>query len=372
MRKLVLQLAVLTGAWSGHRVAGAVPGEVVAPAPESARATAPAPDAPVGATTLNPGEVSSAVGAELAKRHVQLSLLGLRSHFARDSSGTWFVELTNLRDASRATLALGNFDTLSDERIRALATQVSSLIASSWQIETSGPVVESTPAHAELAGWVRPAALTYAAASATVLVALATSESPNFSMSYADAPSALLSTGMFVGIAGGGTALFAPEQAARPLLELTVTTSTALQALGAALSREPGLSPVGEYAVASGYALTSALLAADWALSPPAAMLEAPAGSTRRESPTRAISPWIVYAPSVLGAVVSLSRSFTPGASDNRGLSLALGTYALVPSTLGLVLGVTSAHREPESEPKDSWIAGGPSGSYGLTIGGSL
>jgi hypothetical protein len=41
-----------------------------------------------------------------------------------------------------------------------------------------------------------------------------------------------------------------------------------------------------------------------------------------------------------------------------------------LPAASGLVLGVLSSQRSTEKELPEPWLAGGPTGSFGLTVGG--
>jgi hypothetical protein len=52
-------------------------------------------------------------------------------------------------------------------------------------------------------------------------------------------------------------------------------------------------------------------------------------------------------------------------------VTLCVGSYALLPAVTGLALGVVGSHRRVETEKPEPWIAGGPHGSLGLTVGGS-
>ena len=360
--------AVALLAFTSH-VAVAAPGGVV-PEPNQVVASAAADS---GAPELTGHEVWSAVGIELVKQRVLLAMLDLRVGFERDPSGTWFLNLTNSRSNCHATRAVGSFDVMSEARARTLAYEVTSLIESSRCGVLPAPAADVLPPAPKLSPWVRPVGAVYAVTSGAMLFAISQSREPNLSLSFSHAPSALLSSGFMLGIAGGGATLFVPDHAARPLLELTVASSTALQGLALAQSPERGVPAFGEYAVASGYALTSALIGVDWALSSRESMLSAPAWATERDVPRRAISPYIVYAPAVLGAVVSLSRAFAPGMRGNdRELTLALGAYALLPAATGLTLGIAGSHRHTQKEAPEPWIAGGPHGSLGLTVGGWL
>jgi hypothetical protein len=324
-------------------------------------------------SSLSAYDVWNVVGVQLVKQHVLLAMLDLRVEFVRDASGRWFLHLDNFRTGCHASRDVGAFDVMTDDRARALAFEVTSLIRSSQCGFLSTSPAASVPARPALAPWVRPAGGVYAATSGLLLWGISTSSAPNLSLSFAHAPSAFMSSGLMLGMAGGGATLFVPPRAARPLLELTVASSTALQALALARLPERGIPAIGEYAVASGYSLTSALIAVDWAASPSASTLEAPRGATERDVPRRAISPYIVYAPALIGAAVSLSRALAPGmARDDRELTLGLGTYALVPAAVGLAVGVVSSSRATENELPEPWIAAGPRGSFGLTLGGSL
>jgi hypothetical protein len=363
----VLGLLALVG-----QAAHAAPGALLTEPVDGLRLEPPAAAA-AQPGTLTPYEVWNAVGVELVKQRVLLAMLSLRVEFARDDSGTWFLHLTNTQSGCHASRALGSFDVMSDDRARTLAFEVTSLIQSSrcGVLPESAELVPKAPAR--LAPWVRPVGGVYAATSGLLLFAISTTDPPNLSLSFQHAPSALVSSGFILGAAGGTATLFVPERAARPLLELTVSSSTALQALAAAQVPERGVPAFGEYAVASGYVLSSLLIGVDWALSPAAGMLEAPAGATARDVPERALSPYVVYAPALLGAVVSLSRALAPSMhGSDRELTLGLGTYALLPAVSGLTLGVLSSHRSTEKALPEPWLAGGPGGSLGLTVGGSL
>jgi hypothetical protein len=80
-----------------------------------------------------------------------------------------------------------------------------------------------------------------------------------------------------------------------------------------------------------------------------------------------------VYSPAVLGGMVSLARAFDPDMhGDAREGTIAAGLVALTPATLGLVMGVVGSKRSEEHEAPEAWIAGGPRGSVGLTVGGSF
>jgi hypothetical protein len=356
----------------GHVLAvHAAPGGLL---PEQALATErPAPVAENVEGPLTGEQIERRVGEALAQRRLLLAMNDLRMQFARDASGTWFLQVTNLRSGCQASDPVGSFEVLSDERVRALSFAVESLIERAHCGALAAEVTPLPPTAPKLGSWVRPAGALYAGGSAAMLLVMATEDAPNLSLAFEQAPSAALSAAFIGGFAGGTATLFVPDSAARPMLELTLFSSTALQALAVGLSPETGIQPFGELAVASGYALSSALVGVDWALSSPSAMLDAPRGASADDVPRRAISPWLVYAPAMLGAMVSLSRAFDPDmAADDRELAMGLGAYALVPALSGLVLGVLGAKRSAEHETPMPWIASGPLGSYGLTVGGSL
>jgi hypothetical protein len=181
---------------------------------------------------------------------------------------------------------------------------------------------------------------------------------------------AFLFSGLGLGVGGGLATLLVPEQYARPTLELSVASSLSLATLAWAQTPEPGLPAYGEYAAASGYALTTALIGLDAAWSSPRAMLHAPAAATQRDVPERALSPWLVYSPAVLGGLVSASRAFAPKLdAENRELAAGLALLELTPATMGLLLGVLDSRRR-EREPYEPWLAGGPFGSLGMSAGG--
>ena len=349
----------------------AAPGALVregAAEPEAAPAVAENVDGP-----LTAAQIERRVGEALAQRRLLLTMNDLRMQFRRDASGTWFLHVTNFSSGCQASEPVGSFEVLSDDRVRALSFAVESLIERAHCGALAAEAAPLLPAAPKLASWVRPAGGVYAGASALMLLVMSTEDAPNLSLAFSDAPSAALSAAFVGGFAGGTATLFVPDSAARPMLELTVFSSTALQALAFGLDSEPGIPPFGELAVASGYALSSALVGVDWALSSPTAMLDAPRGASAEDVPRRAISPWVVYAPATLGALVSMSRAFDPDmASSDREMAVGLGVYSLVPALSGLVLGVIGSKRSAEHEAPMPWIASGPLGSYGLTVGGSL
>lgn len=57
---------------------------------------------------------------------------------------------------------------------------------------------------------------------------------------------------------------------------------------------------------------------------------------------------------------------------SDRELTLGLGSSALAPATAGMVLGVLDRRRSEQREPPERWLASGPRGSVGLTLGGSF
>jgi hypothetical protein len=350
----------------------AAPGALL-PEQDAAATVTPLVDAAAHDTQLTAQQLGRAVADALAKRRILLTMHDLRLQFNRDASGSWFLHITNFRSGCSATEAVGSFDQLSEDRVRSLEWAVLQLVERSRCGVLTAEAAPLPPPAPKLTSWVRPAGAVYAGASAALLVGLAATEPPNLSLSFSHTPSALISSAFITGFAGGTATLFVPDQAARPMLELTVFASTALQALAVGLVPEQGVQAFGEFAVAGGYALSTALVGADWALSSPAAMLQAASGATEYDVPRRALSPWLVYAPATIGAVVSVSRAFDPDmAGADRELAAAYGAYALVPAVSGLVLGVLGSRRSVESETPEPWIAGGPFGSVGLTVGGSL
>ena len=357
----------------GHVLAlQAAPSALLA-AQDAAATAAPVVDAAARDTLLTAQQLERAVGDALAKRRLLLAMHDLRLQFNRDVSGTWFLHITNFRSGCQATEAVGSFEQLSEDRVRSLELAALELVERSHCGVLTAEAAPLPPPAPKLASWVRPAGAVYAGASALLLVGLAGTAPPNLSLSFSHTPSAVISSAFITGFAGGTATLFVPDPAARPMLELTVFSSTALQALAVGLVPEQGVQAFGEFAVAGGYALSSALVGVDWFLSSPSAMLQASNGTTEYDAPRRALSPWLVYAPATIGAVVSMSRAFDPdmGGGD-RELAAAYGTYALVPAVSGLVLGVLGSRRSVESETPEPWIAGGPFGSAGLTVGGSL
>ena len=323
---------------------------------------------------LLPSRVSKSVGDELARRRLLLAMHDLKLDFRRDQSGTWFLRIANTRSGCEASEPVGSFDSLSRARVEALAFAARSLIERS---RCGALVPEPTAAlpctEARLAPWVRPVGGVWAASSALALTAVWLTDDPKLPASFARGPSATLFSGLGVGFAGGMATMFVPERVARPLLEISMASSLALAALSFAQIPEQGVPAYGEYAVASGYAATAVLIGADAALSSPDAMLNAPSGASTQDVPQRALSPWLVYTPAALGALVSLARAFEPEMSgSDREVTLGFGLSALAPATAGLLLGVFDHQRSEPREPAERWLASGPRGSFGLTFGGSF
>jgi hypothetical protein len=323
---------------------------------------------------LSARDVAKAVGDELARQRLLLAMHDLQIAFRRDQSGTWFLRVTNTETGCAASEPVGSFDNLSRARVEALAFAVSSLIERS-RCGVLLPEASAAPARAEprLAPWVRPVGGVWATSSAVALTAVWLTDDPKLPASFSHAPSATLYAGLGVGFAGGMSTLFVPERVARPMLEISVASSLMFTALAAAQIPERGVPAYGEYAVATGYAASAVLIGVDAALSSSDAMLNAPAGSTAQDVPRRALSPWLVYTPAALGALVSVSRAFDPDmGGDDRELTLALGVSSLVPATACLVLSVFDQERSEEREAPEAWLASGPRGSLGLTLGGAF
>ena len=344
-------------------------------APRAGEANVPTDEVSVAPAELLPSSVSKAVADELARRRLLLAMHDLRLDFRRDQSGTWFLHIANTRTGCEASEPVGSFDSLSRPRIDALAFSASSLVERSHcGVLTPEPSGEPLPAaKARLAPWVRTVGGVWAGSSALALTAVWLTDDPKLPASFAHAPSATLFSGLGVGLAGGMSTIFVPERVARPMLEISMASSLALAALSFAQIPEPGVPAYGEYAVASGYAATAALIGVDAALSSPDAMLNAPASASAQDAPQRALSPWLVYTPAALGALVSVSRAFDPDmAGSDRELALGYGLSALVPASAGLLLGVLDRQRSEEREAPERWLASGPRGSLGLTLGGSF
>jgi hypothetical protein len=322
-----------------------------------------------------PSSVTKSVGDELARRRLLLAMHDLRLDFRRDQSGTWFLHIANTRSGCEASEPVGSFDSLSRARIEALAFAVSSLVERSHcGVLTPEPSEEPLPpAKARLDPWVRTVGGVWAGSSALAFTAVWLTNDPKLPASFAHAPSATLFSGLGLGFAGGMATIFVPETSARPMLEISMASSLALAALSFAQIPEQGVPAYGEYAAASGYAATAVLIGVDAALSAPAAMLSAPSGASAQDVPQRALSPWLVYTPAALGAVVSVARAFDPdmGGGD-RELALGYGLSALAPASAGLLLGVLDRQRSEKHEAPERWLASGPRGSLGLTLGGSF
>jgi hypothetical protein len=349
--------------------AHAVKAGLVAPASASHPAAEEVSAAPA---VLLPSAVVKSVGDELARRRLLLAMNNLRLEFRRDQGGTWFLRIANTRSGCEATEPVGSFDGLSPARVEALAFAVTSLVERSHcGMLAPEPSASSPRAEVRLAPWVRPVGGVWAASSALAFTAVWLTDDPQLPAGFAHAPSATLFSGLGVGFAGGVATMFVPERVARPMLEISVASSLALAALSFAQIPERGVPSYGEYAVASGYGATAALIAVDAALSSPDAMLKAPSGASARDVPQRALSPWLVYTPAALGALVSAARAFDPnmGGSD-REMTLGYGLSALAPATAGLLLGVFDHRRSAAREPPERWLTSGPRGSFGLTLGG--
>jgi hypothetical protein len=323
--------------------------------------------APTAAPSLTSRQVSKAVGDELARRRLLLAMHQLRMEFQRDGSGTWFLRIDNTKTGCNATEALGAFDVLSPERVQALVSSVTSLVERS-HCGTLSPEEEhgESLGPSRPAGWARPVGGVVATASLLGMAAFCATDDP---LTAIDTRAGLaLYSGLGVGFVGGVTTLFVPERVARPTVELTLASSLALQSLAFGWAPEPGVPAYGEYSAAAGYGLSAALIGADWALSHPHSREARELGAT-----PRAISPWLVYGPATLGALVSVSRAFSPDMKESdREIAAALGLYELAPAVTGLVLGVVGSGRREERAPYEPWIATGPRGSYGLTLGGSF
>ncbi|MES1186301.1 MAG: hypothetical protein ABUL60_20990 [Myxococcales bacterium] len=367
----VLGAAALVLALPAHAVGAGL-------APRVGEANVPSDEVSVVPVELLPSSVSKAVADELARRRLLLAMHDLRLDFRRDQSGTWFLRIANTRTGCEASEPVGSFDSLSRPRIEALAFSASSLVERSHcgvltPEPSAEPEADAPRAKARLAPWVRSVGGVWAGSSALALTAVWLTDDPKLPASFAHAPSATLFSGLGVGFAGGMSTIFVPERVARPMLEISMASSLALAALSFAQIPEPGVPAYGEYAVASGYAATAALIGVDAALSSPDAMLSAPAGASAQDAPRRALSPWLVYTPAALGALVSVSRAFDPDmAGSDRELALGFGLSALVPASAGLLLGVLDRQRSEEHEAPERWLASGPRGSLGLTLGGSF
>jgi hypothetical protein len=306
------------------------------------------------------------VGDELARRHLLLAMHQLRMDFQRDGSGAWFLRVDNTETGCNATEAVGSFDVLSPERVQALALDVTSLIARTRCGELSPEVARvEEPQRFRDASWARPVGGVVATASLLGMAAFWATDDRQLAIDTRAGAS--LYSGLAVGFVGGVTTLFVPERAARPALELTVASSWALQSLAFGFAPERGVPTYGEYAAAAGYGLSAALIGADWAWS------SQDSRRARESGAQRGLSPWLVYGPATVGALVSLSRVFTPDLREtDREIAAGLGVYELAPAVTSLILGVVRSKRHEERTPYEPWLASGPRGSYGLTVGGSF
>ena len=314
----------------------------------------------------SPEEVSREVGQQLARQRLLLSMHHLRAEFTRDAEGAWFLVIENVKTGCRASKPLGIFHVLSRERIEALAYATTSLIEESRCGTLTPEPVSGPRLEPRLSPWVRPVGGAWAAIS----VAFWMNDDPKLPADLAHAPSALFFTGLGVGTVGGVATMLVPREQARPVLELSVASSLALSLAGLVHDPEPGVPAYGEVAAASGYALTAALLGVDAVWSAPRAMLQAPPGATAADVPQRALSPWVVYSPAILGGLISATRAFSPSLSgDKREIAASLAAVELVPASLGLLLGLLDRKRS-EHEPYEPWLSGGPPGSVGMSAGG--
>jgi hypothetical protein len=312
---------------------------------------------------LTAERVKYGVGLELARRGLQLVEFGVRLRFEREAQGEWFAQLDNPHTGCELSTSAGSFDVLSVERAQSIALALEPLIARCANLSPAAAQARRESASA----WVKPTAGAHAAVSAITLLGLSASSPPNASLDLSHAPNAALVSGLGVAILGGGATLFVPPSIGERTLPLSFFSSGALLGLGFALAPEPGVPSYSGFALASGYALTSALLGLDWALHPISAASEDDIGSSVA-TPSRLRAGWACYLPAVAGSLASMAPALAPSLSaEDRELVLGLGGVALIPAGVGIALSAS----EPRAQAP-LVVGAGPRGSAGLSLRGSF
>lgn len=314
---------------------------------------------------LTAERVKYGVGLELARRGLQLVDFGVRLGFKREAQGEWFAHVHNPQTGCELSTSAGSFDVLSVERAQSIAVALEPLIARCATLSPAAAEARRERASA----WVKPTAGVHAVVSVIALLGLSGSSPPNASLDLSHAPSAALVSGLSVAALGSGATLFVPSAVAERTLPLSFFSSAALVGLGFALAPEPGVPRYSGFALASGYALTSALLGLDWALYPISAVSEDDVGSSLSDaapSPLRA--GWGCYLPAVVGSLASMAPALAPSlSSEDRELVLGLGGVALIPAGVGIAL---SASERRAQAPVV--VGAGPRASAGLSLSGSF
>jgi hypothetical protein len=319
-----------------------------------------APNQP-GANRLTAERVKTDVGVELARLGLQLVDFGVRLDFKRERAGEWFAHVDNPRTGCELSTSAGTFDALSVERAQSIALALEPLIARCATVEPSAADARRERASA----WVKPTAAVHAGVSLLGLLSLSGSSPPNLSLALSHAPSSAAVAGFSVATLGSGITLFLPREMGERTLPLSFFSSGALLSLSIALGPEQGVPTYSGYSLMSGYALTSAWLAIDWAVHPVESAGDA---EPRASAPSAVRASWACFVPAAVGSVVSMAPALAPTLeADDRELVLGLGSLALVPAVVGIALSASERH-----SPTPLVVGGGPRASAGLSLSGAF
>jgi len=362
----------------------------LAPAAAAAVST-PAP--PV----LEVSTLDRAIKDELARRGVQLAILGVHVSVARDESNAWFARVVGRDETNVRTLALGNFDDPSPERIDAIADDivpvVRELSAPKKQLPFSRRQVlladalqhyRSTPALANVLGGVELGIGSF------VAVSLVVDARSKDKVGLTPTQAAVFGSAAGLWIAGGAATLLVPEDYQLDVGGVSMNAGLGALYTGFAVGHVFG-SDVPSYSVASlaaGYYSEAALLTISAAVRHPRySVLRAGSRKLRTERASDAeitalenefaltdpaVTRFALSSPLILGGLVSTLPLFEHSSPGRTGVAI-LGIQSLFNGLMmNVIPGQFSTYKKSLRAAGifDATLGPGPGVSAGLSLAG--
>lgn len=341
-------------------------------------------------------ELRRAIGDTLARRGVQLAVIGATLDIGRDASRTWFVRVgwTGYRLCSK-TIALGDFDELSSVRIDQVTDVVGEMLRNhpgcgERDNPEQVPVLRKTLYRIDSAQKLWPwVAAGEGVAGTLLIVGLVAGHHPNVTLGYSTAQDAWATTAGVLAVGGAVGSFFVGDD-----YQSSVIGVSALGALGSLwLVHDVHDGNVPAYqtgALAAGGFATAALIGVNAILRrPPVSRLRAAYTELGTSSVSSArvaaierdleklqspLAPWIVWSPLMLGGVVATIPAFASGfENDNRNLFAGIGAVYLCLGIAGaLSPNLARNYREDleKSGLVDVSVGPGPGDRGGVSLSG--
>jgi hypothetical protein len=333
--------------------------------------------APASAPSVDARALEKSVGVELARREVQLAMLGVRLRFERSEAGHWSatLEKSGWPECNRR-VELGQIERVEAEQLRPVTDAVAAALREQAGCPKPATVRPSSPAHGrnqKRVGLLRDAVNDTTRRSTTLAVwggveaalglawlgLMAVDPLEGTKLGFgSEADAALTSYGLFV--TGSGAAVLLVPEDYRPAAAAMSLPALAAPWLGLALSTESRTVRASALLFAEGAVLSAGLGVFRAVLRPP------PYAALRRSAirlsgdPTdadvryvegllRSTEPalpnWVVFGPFVMGTIAGTLNALTADKGDRDGRTAALVGATMLPWTWLYLLPVSPWRR---------------------------